>query len=457
MNNPKSLDRDQIDMDCTTNIRFNTKESVYASQYASLYFTRLNLLRPRVLTTANTCWANIPSSPHHIPRIVNVRPGVLCYIIGTLFLDMPEKPNILDDVAREEWTAAPEPKAKYVSDKDQLLLEDESGRILLTGDILKTTVFMTGVIAGLLGSENEDGEFQIIDVCYASFHPQPPLSIAGQDEGSWIALVSGLSLGGSDEYDIRYDLLSDFLTGESGSDQDHQRAMHISRLLICGNTLKQLQVSAEARHKSRTKFGSGDTSEYEGWTVDVADQFLASLCRSLPVDVMSGPTDPVTSFLPQPSIHSSIFRTAGHLTSLSMVTNPFTCMMDGVSVLADSGQSLDDLFRMTTIAQGVDLAGEILRWGHMAPTAPDTLLCHPFAQDDPLIITTRPHLQIVGNQPRFETKVVQLPGGLDADGSTQQLDTTRIVLVPSFATTGTLVLVNLATLDCKTVEFGMAV
>ncbi|KAJ1343681.1 hypothetical protein BSLG_001756 [Batrachochytrium salamandrivorans] len=442
MNNPKSLDRDQIDMDCTTNIRFNTKESVYASQYASLYFTRLNLLRPRVLTTANTCWANIPSSPHHIPRIVNVRPGVLCYIIGTLFLDMPEKPNILDDVAREEWTAAPEPKAKYVSDKDQLLLEDESGRILLTGDILKTTVFMTGVIAGLLGSENENGEFQIIDVCYASFHPQPPLSIAGQDEGSWIALVSGLSLGSSDEYDIRYDLLSDFLTGESGSDQDHQRAMHISRLLICGNTLKQLQVSAEARHKSRTKFGSGDTSEYEGWTVDVADQFLASLCRSLPVDVMSGPTDPVTSFLPQPAIHSSIFRTAGHLTSLSMVTNPFY-VHDGrrqvwKSVLADSGQSLDDLFRMTTIAQGVDLAGEILRWGHMAPTAPDTLLSW-------------------GNQPRFETKVVQLPGGLDADGSTQQLDTTRIVLVPSFATTGTLVLVNLATLDCKTVEFGMAV
>ncbi|OAJ44452.1 hypothetical protein BDEG_27677 [Batrachochytrium dendrobatidis JEL423] len=445
VNDNQQLFRIQTDIN-TDNTQFSIKGLNYASQYASLYFVRLNLLRPRVLAAAQKRWSTVSSLPQHVPRVVDVQTGVLCYIIGTVFLDMSEKPNILDEVSREEWTALPTPKNKYVSEKDAVLLEDESGRIVLTGDIIKTTVFMTGVIAALLGSENQEGEFQVLDVCYAAFDPQPPLPISTDSDHPWIALVSGLNFEGDGQYDMRYELLRDFLTGESGTFQDQLKISHISRLVICGNTMAQLHVSAETLQKAKLKFHGPDPNEYNEWVVDTVDQFLVSVGQSMPVDVVPGATDPTTSFLPQQPIHSSIFHSACNLTSLSMVTNPYTATVGGTR------QSLDDMYKMTNVAEGVDLASEVLKWGHVAPTAPDTLPCYPFSQNDPMVITVRPHLYIIGNQTKFDTKVIELCG----DGE-PTLETTRVILVPSFSNTGTVVLVNLATLDYKTVEFGTCI
>jgi len=40
-------------------------------------------------------------SPKPIPRVLDVTKGQLCYIIGTVYMDMPLKPNILQDLARD--------------------------------------------------------------------------------------------------------------------------------------------------------------------------------------------------------------------------------------------------------------------------------------------------------------------------------------------------------------------
>lgn len=37
-------------------------------------------------------------------RVLDVRQGELCYVSGTVFMDMPLKPNILDDVSKEVFT-----------------------------------------------------------------------------------------------------------------------------------------------------------------------------------------------------------------------------------------------------------------------------------------------------------------------------------------------------------------
>lgn len=84
----------------------------------------------------------------------------------------------------------------------------------------------------------------------------------------------------------------------------------------------------------------------------------------------------------------------------------------------------------------------------MAPTAPDTLWCHPYFSADPFLIQETPDLYIVGGQPRFGTRLVDEDGD---DGRKR----CRIMLVPAFAKTGLLVLVNLRTLDVKTVGFGV--
>ncbi len=114
------------------------------------------------------------------------------------------------------------------------------------------------------------------------------------------------------------------------------------------------------------------------------------------------------------------------------------------SILGTSGQNIDDLWRCTATEDRLELLASTLAWGHVAPSAPDTLSCHPFNDRDPFLIGDQPHVYFAANQPSYGTRLVQAPGGGAA---------TRLVLVPSFAATGTAVLVNLSTLACHPITF----
>ena len=51
-----------------------------------------------------------------------------------------------------------------------------------------------------------------------------------------------------------------------------------------------------------------------------------------------------------------------------------------------------------------------LNCSHMAPTAPDTLECHPYAEKDPFLITESPHVYFSGCEKGgtgFESKLVE--------------------------------------------------
>lgn len=36
-----------------------------------------------------------------VPRVLDVTKGELCYIVGTVYMDMVLKPNILEDIGRD--------------------------------------------------------------------------------------------------------------------------------------------------------------------------------------------------------------------------------------------------------------------------------------------------------------------------------------------------------------------
>lgn len=36
-----------------------------------------------------------------VDRVLDVRQGALCWVTGTVYMDLPLKPNILDDVAKD--------------------------------------------------------------------------------------------------------------------------------------------------------------------------------------------------------------------------------------------------------------------------------------------------------------------------------------------------------------------
>jgi DNA polymerase delta subunit 2 len=100
----------------------------YNHQYANMYFARLVQLRAAVQAEAERKWAKAagPSCPPFlarachkaeryphsnrsaaagqpklVDRVLDVQQGQLCYILGTVYMDMPLKPNVLEDITKD--------------------------------------------------------------------------------------------------------------------------------------------------------------------------------------------------------------------------------------------------------------------------------------------------------------------------------------------------------------------
>uniref|UniRef100_A0A2C9LU84 DNA polymerase delta subunit OB-fold domain-containing protein n=1 Tax=Biomphalaria glabrata TaxID=6526 RepID=A0A2C9LU84_BIOGL len=75
-------------------------------------------------------------------------------------------------------------------------------------------------------------------------------------------------------------------------------------------------------------------------------------------------------------------------------------------IMGTSGQAIDDILRYSEINSPLEALQKTLQWGHMAPTAPDTLGCYPFVNDDPFMITDDcPHIYFTGNQESYSSKI----------------------------------------------------
>ena len=137
------------------------------------------------------------------------------------------------------------------------MLEDDSGRIRLVGESLEQYILVTGCIIAVLGTENSNGEFDVIDVKFADLAPQPgrwelsPFKRSkAKDEdiemtdtpsprqGKKIAVVSGLHFSGADtSYAMELNLLLEFLLGDALDPTTQGELAHISRLIIAGKNV----------------------------------------------------------------------------------------------------------------------------------------------------------------------------------------------------------------------------
>ncbi|KAJ9630689.1 DNA polymerase delta small subunit Cdc1 [Taxawa tesnikishii (nom. ined.)] len=82
----------------------------YQQQYADMYFARLAVLKPAVERIANEAWDDFEiagEKAKRVERVLDVRQGQLCWVIGTVYMEMPLKPNIMDDISKDHWVAAP--------------------------------------------------------------------------------------------------------------------------------------------------------------------------------------------------------------------------------------------------------------------------------------------------------------------------------------------------------------
>ncbi|KAI0083974.1 DNA polymerase alpha/epsilon subunit B-domain-containing protein [Irpex rosettiformis] len=510
----------------TPSFSISGQDKSFKHQYANIYFMRLHALRRFVEQKAKRRWAELDGNPVFVPRVLDVEKSQLSYVIGTVYMDMPLKPNVLDDIARDHSIPSPPPRQKYFSAEDDIMLEDESGRIRLVGDRLKSARLVTGVIIGALGIETNSGDFEVVDICFPGMAPQQssaPLSAEGGDvsmeadasstidQDEWIAIVSGLDVGAPSWADGQLQLLAEYLSGEAGGSEEQLGASRISRLIIAGNSLASLMTETEETEKDRKSRRYGqETSTFSPHPIHNLTAYLTDIARSMPIHLLPGPSDPTGTLLPQQPLPRAMFGGASQYSTFSCETNPTylhlasgtrgeerceeespstgkpstskskstpktngktkpsisTSHSSGPShtsnslptytrtLLVHSGQPLHDLLRYlpSPPVSPLSIAEATLKWRHLAPTAPDTLWCHPFLHHEPFVLTETPDLYIVGNMDKFKTKlVVEDEDGDGSERSEGGRKRCRVVLVPKFSESGVVVLVNLRTLKVRTV------
>jgi len=445
-----------------------------------MYFARLAQLKPAVERVASEAWADFSigkDKVQRVDRVLDVRQGDLCWVVGTAFMEMPLKPNILDDISKDHWIAAPPPREKFTSpgDVDQVMLEDESGRLRLTGEYLKDCLLVTGCIVAVMGTENANGEFEIIDMKVPDLPRQSERwerdeadnAVNGKavkqkrDNSGKIALLSGLGFSGDSTDLMTLDLLVEFLLGESTSPAEQEQSARISRVVIAGNGLSHgnpipARDEATARHNLNSgirKYGY-DSGAYNSAPSDRLDAFLAALLPSLPITLVPGDSDPTHVALPQQPVHPALFPSSRAYMSdpddltpgwFHSTTNPAEIDIDGNRYQITGGQPVDDIYKYVEGEARLDMMEAMMRWRLMAPTAPDTLWCYPFQDADQFVVKECPHVFVVGNQPRFGTRVIEGHLGQKC----------RLVMLPTFRDSGKLVLLDSETLEVEVVKFAV--
>lgn len=246
----------------------------------------------------------------------------------------------------QHFITAPPPRTKFYSEIDQILLEDESGRIRLSGDKISAIPLVSGVVMGALGVETNSGDFEVLDVCYAGPAPQEPTvenptkdHMDLDSTSEWIALVSGLNIGPPNAAaDLRITLLVEYLLSETGSRTDQQSASSIARLILAGNSFAPL-----TRHDPDEADGLGTTEvsskfEHQRNQDDVAFTahptqslagHIAELARVMNVHLVPGAADPAGATLPQQPMPRAMFGEVKTSEGFLTETNPCWLEIEG--------------------------------------------------------------------------------------------------------------------------------
>ena len=297
------------------------------------------------------------------------------------------------------------------------MLEDESGRLRLIGMPLQISMLVTGCIIAVMGTENANGDFDIMEMKVPDLPRQPQRW--ERDDGSAalangggkskrkehkehkervlegkLAIVSGLGINGEEGDTLTLDLLMEYLLGEACGQSTQREVGKISRLIIAGNSITEgtpLHSRDELTDKKSSKKYGYDSSAYNPAPTAHLDEFLATLLPSIPITLLPGGSDPANVSLPQQPIHPAMFPRSRAYTPMpgsegpgwfDSVTNPWEGDVDGWRLMGNGGQPIDDVFKYVEGDERLEMMENLLRWRCGAPTAPDTLCKLPYISLD---------------------------------------------------------------------------
>ncbi|XP_035722781.1 DNA polymerase delta subunit 2-like isoform X3 [Vespa mandarinia] len=389
-------------------------------QYSSIYFTRLNALRDIVIQKAKTKW-------------------------GTLYKHQELKKSALQMLSKE-LQFCPQPlQFNYESFKNILFLEDETLRVKLTGNHMNIQSIVTGIVCAMLGRRQENGTFWVEDWCFPGCCSAPSTSCISIRKNKMILLVSGLSLV-NDINSFGLTLLSEWIIGMAGNSCVQKEAAHIAHVIIAGNSVKGFIETFNHQNYSKKQKYNEITKETKVATYRL-DEFLKSIVKCCCVTLMPGEFDPACHTLPQQPLHPCLLPQTIRIyryKSFNSVTNPWIGSIGSRIIAGSSGQPIQDIMKIANLIENSPLTWleNTLYWRHYVPTAPDKLSCYPYFKNDPFIIKECPDIYFVGNMEEYDTKVISDEGHI-----------VRLICIPNFSKTQTVILLDLESLETFPVSF----
>eukprot|EP01132_Coremiostelium_polycephalum_P005331 gene5331-6649_t len=415
----------------TTNLQFN-----------SLYTSRLEKLGAVLKLQIEEKY---PDYLDNLQKILQIKPGDESIIIGTIYKEMELKPSILKQYAQSRDLQLPQTPAlmdSYVGEKDSLVFEDETGRVKLVGKTFDVNSLLTGLNVAIFGKGLPNAEFEVKEIIYPGVPPQPYLKESEElEDDTYVCLISGISIGNPNAT-LLLNLFTDYITGNLGSPIDQKFVSRIARVIIAGNSIQKEDSPVESFMKYKSKQEILEKQKKMSLPIKDLDIFLSEICQSVPVDILPGSSDPTNYSLPQHPFNPCLLPFSVQNSNINLVTNPYESEIGGRIFLGTAGQNIDNASRYINITDKSKIIERTLLWRHIAPTAPDTLACTSLDHDI-FVIEQCPHFYFIGNQDRFDSHLIEGQHG----------ELTRVIQIPRFSETGTIVLVNLKTLEAFPVEF----
>jgi DNA polymerase delta subunit 2 len=387
-----------------------------------------------------------------------------------------------------------------------------------TSNALDPNNLATGVVAAVVGKVcATKGVMKVHSIHFAGLPLPDAASLSRavnkdglqiEEEEPILLLVSGLGCGSDSPTDgetgaslaLRREMLLEYLTNPSLSN-----GASVCRVIIAGGGVAPSTKQAsdhgpggsdkendKKNYNNLAKLKSSKTNDaanHTAFSLRELDLYISELLSSgIPVDYIPGWHDPTNANWPQRPLHSCLLPLSCSFVDLfSRCTNPYEGTLglarrsDGikneessVKVLGSDGLSVADLRRFLAksdsmmnhdteknegddaiVTPCIDALHQTLKYGHLAPTGPDSLPSFPSSESDPFVLSSRPDVYFVGNCDKFETRLVNFDCEEVDDSGDDKVEkfVTRLVCVPSFALTREVVLVKLHSLECEVVSF----
>ncbi|EOD30076.1 DNA polymeras-like protein subunit POLD2 [Emiliania huxleyi CCMP1516] len=316
--------------------------------------------------------------------------GETVAVVGTLFAELSNKPDI--DKGLEVAEAAH--GGAYVGGEegtDSYCLEDESGRLQLGGvDKLVSSRGLRLVTGAVIAVRGVVDQDGVLTVGDVVFPGAPP---AAPSAASAAAEDDAAGTHAPAPHDKHLALVSGLRVGQG--DEAEELPLTLLSEWLTGHVGGGADLALQASVDPLKKVGAPQQRSLAAGMAAL-DAALSGFGGAVPVDLMPGATDPAGHLLPQQPMHP--------------------CMLPQCS-------------RLSTAA---------------APErALDALEMCLELRHDPFLLDASPAVFFAGNQPAFATRLFRTPAG----------EPVRLVAVPDFRETRSIVLVNLRTLDAHTVSF----